>query len=39
MCSMKINLQAMKEASEIHNTIGILVDVDFLEMKAQKKIY
>jgi hypothetical protein len=34
---MKINLQAMKEANEIQNTLGMLVDMDFSEMEAHKK--
>lgn len=34
---MKINFPAMKEANEIHNTLGMIVDMDILEMKAQKK--
>jgi hypothetical protein len=34
---MKLDLQAMKEANEMHNTFGMLVDMDFSEMGAQKK--
>lgn len=37
MWSMKTNLQAMKEANEIRNTLGMLVDMDILEMKAQNR--